>query len=239
MGWLKVALFVFFLGFLVLPAANAANAECINVTLPNILNLGTCLGTTLRTCPDTSDGLMSDLENILRCVLGILPQLGDPIQVLAGVVDVLEVVLTRLGLSLDIRVLSEILCEPLGLPIFSCGGLSPINSACGTPLQVSLPSVFNIGHCLNTTLLFCAEGSPVTDSLVRELISALGCILSAAPDDLRLDRVRPLVCPLVDLISSSLNEFTEFLPFRVLTRGITRTVGTLTDSLLESVTSCS
>uniref|UniRef100_A0A090XE68 Putative secreted salivary protein n=1 Tax=Ixodes ricinus TaxID=34613 RepID=A0A090XE68_IXORI len=55
----------------------ATRAQCINVTLPNVLGLGGCLGTTLRTCPDTSEGLIPDLVVILRCVIGILP-VGRP-----------------------------------------------------------------------------------------------------------------------------------------------------------------
>ncbi|KAM7315851.1 putative secreted protein [Ixodes scapularis] len=235
MGLLKVVLFVSCSGFL---ALRTANAECINVTLPNVLDLGSCLGTTLVTCPDTSDGLLLDLQTITRCVLEILPQVGDPIQVLDSVLDLLEVVLERLGLSFDVRVLSEILCRPLGLPIFNCGNTNARNSTCGPPLQVTLPSGFNVGHCMNRTLLFCAEGTPVTDPVVRELVKALSCILSGAPEDIQLNLVQSLVCPLVDVVTSSLDEFTEFLPFRVLTRGIKTTVGTLTDSLLESVISC-
>ncbi|KAG0413290.1 hypothetical protein HPB47_009569 [Ixodes persulcatus] len=214
MGFLKIVLFVSCSGFLVI---RTANAECINVTLPNVLDLGSCLRTTLVTCPDTSDGLLLDLQTITRCALEILPQVGDPIQVLASVLDLLEVVLERLGLSLDVRVLSEILCRPLGLPIFNCGNTNARNSTCGPPLQ----------------------GTPVTDPVVRELVRALSCILSGAPEDIQLNIVRSLVCPLVDVVTSSLDEFTEFLPFRVLTRGIKTTVETLTDSLLESVISCS
>lgn len=232
---MKIALLVFCSAVLVLPAANG---QCINVTLPNVLDLGSCLGSTLGTCPDTSDGLLQDLQGILRCVLRILPRLGDPIQVLASIADLLEVVLQSLGLSVDVRVLSEILCRPLGIPIFNCDSLTLRNSTCRAPLQVTLPSTFDIGQCMNTTLLFCAEGSPVTDSAVRQLMRALGCILSAAPEGVQLNLTRSLACPLTEVITSSLNEFTQVLPFRALTRGITTTVGTLTDSLLRAATSC-
>lgn len=85
----------FFVGIVILPAANG---QCINVTLPNILNLGECLGTTLRTCPDTSDGLVPDLATILGCVLQLLPQIASPVSVLFNVVGLLEAVLSRLGL---------------------------------------------------------------------------------------------------------------------------------------------
>ncbi|KAL1427239.1 hypothetical protein MTO96_017533 [Rhipicephalus appendiculatus] len=108
----------------------AVNGQCINVTLPNILNLGECLGTTLRACPDTSSGLIPDLTRVLGCVLQILPQIGSPVSVLYNVVGLLEAVVSRLGLSADIGGLTDILCNPLGIPLFSCGTFSPGNIAC-------------------------------------------------------------------------------------------------------------
>ncbi|KAL1427242.1 hypothetical protein MTO96_017534 [Rhipicephalus appendiculatus] len=202
-------------GMALLPAVNG---QCINVTLPNILNLGECLGTTLRACPDTSAGLIPDLTRVLGCVVQILPQIGSPVSVLYNVVGLLEAVVSRLGLSV--------------------GPFSPGNIACQEPLQISLPSVFNIGSCLNRTLLFCEEGSTISDPILRELFQAVGCILSVAPDGLQLDLVSSLVCPLVDILNSSLNEFTSLLPFRFLTRGITNAVRSLTNNLLGAVGNC-
>lgn len=222
------------LGMTIFPAVSG---QCINVTLPNILNLGDCIGTTLRTCPDTSDGLLPDLTRTLRCVLQILPQVGNPAAVLFNVVGLLETVLARLGLSGDIGGLANILCNPLGIPLLPCGTFSPGNLVCQAPLRISLPSVFNIGACLNRTLLFCEEGAKVTDPLLNELVGAIGCILSVAPDGLQLDLVQSLVCPLVGIINSSLEEFTALLPFRFLTRGITSVVNRLTGSLLGGITS--
>lgn len=223
------------LGMVFLPTVHG---QCINVTLPNILNLGECLGSTLRACPDTSSGLIPDLTRILGCVLQILPQIGSPVSVLYNVVGLLEAVVSRLGLSADIGGLTDILCNPLGIPLFSCGTFSPGNIACQEPLQISLPSVFNIGSCLNRTLLFCEEGSTISDPILRELFEAVGCILSVAPDGLQLDLISSLVCPLVDVLNSSLNEFTSLLPFRSLTRGITNVVSSLTNNLLGTVGNC-
>ncbi|KAL3197146.1 hypothetical protein MRX96_014761 [Rhipicephalus microplus] len=145
-----------------------------------------------------------------HCVLQILPQIGSPVSVLYNVVGLLEAVVSRLGLSADIGGLTDILCNPLGIPLFSCGTFSPGNIACQEPLQISLPSVFNIGSC----------------------------ILSVAPDGLQLDLISSLVCPLVDVLNSSLNEFTSLLPFRSLTRGITSAVSSLTNNLLGAVGNC-
>ncbi|XP_049523254.1 uncharacterized protein LOC119452820 [Dermacentor silvarum] len=230
---MSYALLVF--GVALLPAGNG---QCINVTLPNILNLGECLGTTLRACPDTSPGLIPDLTRVLGCVLQILPQIGSPVSVLFNVIGLLEAVLSRLGLPGDIGGLTDILCNPLGIPLFSCGAFSPGNIACQEPLQISLPSVFNVGACLNRTLLFCEAGSTISDPILRELFQAVGCILSVTPDGLQLDLVSSLVCPLVDILNSSLNEFTSLLPFRFLTRGITNAVRSLTNNLLGAVGNC-
>uniref|UniRef100_A0A023GB50 23 kDa family member n=1 Tax=Amblyomma triste TaxID=251400 RepID=A0A023GB50_AMBTT len=234
---MSAAMLGFFLalGVAVVPAANG---QCINVTLPNILNLGECLGDTLRACPDTSDGLIPDLTRVVGCVLQILPQVASPVSVLFNVVGLLEAVVSRLGLTADIGGLANILCNPLGISLFSCGTFSPGNIACQEPLQISLPSVFNVGACLNRTLLFCEAGSTVTDPILNELVSAIGCILTGSPEGLQLDLISSLVCPLVDILNSSLAEFTSLLPFRFLTRGITNVVNRLTSGLLGSVANC-
>uniref|UniRef100_A0A224Y0Q2 23 kDa family member n=1 Tax=Rhipicephalus zambeziensis TaxID=60191 RepID=A0A224Y0Q2_9ACAR len=134
--------------------------------------------------------------------------------------------------------LADILCRPLGISLFNCGTFSPGNIVCQEPLQISLPSVLNVGTCLNTTLLFCEAGSTISDSTLRELLQAVGCILSVAPEGLQLDLVSSLVCPLVEILNSSLDEFTSLLPFRFLTRGITNAVGSLTNNLLGAVGNC-
>ncbi|KAH6942649.1 hypothetical protein HPB50_008813 [Hyalomma asiaticum] len=130
-------------------------------------------------------GLVPDLTRVLGCVLQILPQIGSPVSVLYNVVGLLEAVLARLGLSGDIGGLADILCRPLGIPLFSCGTFSPGNIACQEPLRISLPSVFNVG----------------ADPILRELLQGVGCILSVAPEGLQLDLVSSLVCPLVDILN--------------------------------------
>ncbi|KAL1427240.1 hypothetical protein MTO96_017533 [Rhipicephalus appendiculatus] len=179
----------------------AVNGQCINVTLPNILNLGECLGTTLRACPDTSSGLIPDLTRVLGCVLQILPQIGSPVSVLYNVVGLLEAVVSRLGLSADIGGLTDILCNPLGIPLFSCGTFSPGNIACrGTAPDQPAQRLQHRS---------VSEPDPL---VLRRRINnfAVGCILS----------------------------FTSLLPFRFLTRGITRAIRSLTNNLLGAVGNC-
>lgn len=235
----SISAFCFFVGAATLLVLPAAQANCINVTLPNVFNLGQCIGDTLLACPDTSDGLMPDLAVILQCVLQIVPQVTNPAGALYNVVGLLEAVLSRLGISADIGSLAEILCNPLGLPIFNCNSeaISPGEALCRVPLRISLPSVFNIGQCLNTTLLFCADGSPISDSLLTELLEAVGCILSAGPRDMQVGLAQSLICPLLDFVTSAVNQFLDFLPFRTLTLGIRTALQRLSLNVL-SVVSC-
>uniref|UniRef100_A0A0K8R2U2 Putative 23 kDa protein n=1 Tax=Ixodes ricinus TaxID=34613 RepID=A0A0K8R2U2_IXORI len=216
----------------------ATRAQCINVTLPNVLGLGRCLGTTLRTCPDTSEGLLSDLLVILRCVVGILPEVANPASVLFNVVGLLEAVLSRLGISADIAGISNLICRPFGFALLPCNAFSPGNLVCSTPIQISLPSVFNIGNCLNRTLLFCENGRTISDPILTELVEAVGCILGAAPGAMGLGLARGLVCPLLDIVKSAVRELGNALPFGFLFRAVTRITQGLTDNILGAVDLC-
>lgn len=216
----------------------ATDAKCINVTLPNVLGLGECLGNTLRACPDTSDGLIPDLTVLLRCVVGILPEVANPASVLFNVVGLLEAVLSRLGISADIAGISNLLCRPFGFRLLPCGAFTPGNLVCSAPIQISLPSVFNIGNCLNRTLLFCENGQTISDPILTELLQAVGCILGAAPGAMGLGLARGLVCPLLDILNSAVTEFGNALPFGFLFRAIARITRALTDDVLGSIVSC-
>uniref|UniRef100_V5H4L0 Secreted protein n=2 Tax=Ixodes ricinus TaxID=34613 RepID=V5H4L0_IXORI len=166
-------------GFLLLPSAHA---QCINVTLPNVLGLGSCIGTRLQACPDTSDWPFSG-SNRAPCVRGSSPTRSpvNPAAVLFHVAGLLETVLGRLGIAADITSISNLLCQPFGFQLLPCENFTSGTLVCGEPITVSLPSVFNIGSCLNRTALFCEEGDAVRDQILTELVEAIGCIVSGAP----------------------------------------------------------
>ncbi|KAL1427243.1 hypothetical protein MTO96_017535 [Rhipicephalus appendiculatus] len=62
---------------------------------------------------------------------------------------------TELAISVALPTSSVV---PLEFPLFNCGTFSPGNIVCQEPLQISLPSVFNVG----------------ADSILRELLQAVG-----------------------------------------------------------------
>lgn len=222
-------------GFLLLPNAQA---QCINVTLPNVLGLGSCIGTRLQACPDTSDGLLPDVTALLECVVQALPRAGNPAAVLSNVAELLETVLGRLGIPADIVSISNLLCRPFGFPLLPCENFTSGTLVCGEPITVSLPSAFNIGSCLNRTALFCEAGQAVRDPILTELVEAVGCILSGAPGTMGLDLARALVCPLVEILNSATREFAAAFPFGLIARTMAKIIRVLTGRRLRSVVSC-
>ncbi|CAN8007870.1 unnamed protein product [Ixodes pacificus] len=222
-------------GFLLLPSAQA---QCINVTLPNVLGLGSCIGTRLQACPDTSDGLLPDLTALLECVVQVLPQAGNLAAVLSNVAGLLETVLGRLGITADINSISNLLCRPFGFPLLPCENFTSGTLVCGEPITVTLPSAFNIGSCLNRTALFCEAGQAVRDQILTELVAAVGCIVSGAPGTMGLNLAKALVCPLVEILKSATREFATALPFGFVFRAMANVIRALTDGLVGSVVSC-
>lgn len=223
-------------GFLLLPAAQA---QCVNVTLPNVRGLGQCLGTQLQSCPNASESLLPDLTVLLRCMVGILPRSANPASVLFNVASLFETVLMRLGTNADIESISDLLCRPFGVPLLRCENFTSRNVVCGAPVQISLTDAFDIGSCFNSSsLLSCEIGQTVSASVMTELIEAAECVLGRVPVAMGRRLGGALVCPFIDILNLAVREFGNALPFGFVFRAITRLVRGLTVGLIGSVVSC-
>ncbi|KAK8786088.1 hypothetical protein V5799_007547 [Amblyomma americanum] len=73
-------------------------ADCLNATLPNILNLEKCLGTSLDLCTATVEDVLAAVVKIVVCLVDALLQL-NVLGALAALLQIVEIVLSALGLS--------------------------------------------------------------------------------------------------------------------------------------------
>ncbi|XP_077545348.1 uncharacterized protein LOC144158371 isoform X1 [Haemaphysalis longicornis] len=147
--------------------AFAATTGCINVTLPGISGLGTCLGTSLNLCTTPVSGIVTALTKVLQrlvTTLGNTSLLG----LVAALLDFINFGLSFIVLSSLFSVVTGFLTAPLcaisGVP--NRLTLLSGNQSCTDPVSLTLPSTLNEGkvaahspwlckQCLNQTLLLC------------------------------------------------------------------------------------
>lgn len=160
--------------------AFAATTGCINVTLPGIAGLGTCLGTSLNLCTTPVSGIVTALTKVLQCLVSTLSTTSF-LGVVAALLNLISFVLSFIGLSPLFSVVTGFLTAPLcaisGVP--NCLPLLSGNQSCTDPITLTLPGVLNVSQCLNQTLLLCQNGQPATDKLVLNIFNTLTCLLQS------------------------------------------------------------
>ncbi|CAN8007781.1 unnamed protein product [Ixodes pacificus] len=224
----------------------ATGAQCINVTLPNVLGLGECLGTTLRACPDTSDGLLPDLVVILRRVNPTMPEKEKVENIMKGIAEDAFAVLVSRNPTTVAQLQEE--CQRweghrsrrIACP-FTISRLQNCVASSGPPLTGDIKNLIRQSIKKELAVLFTPSRRVLQsepDSILTELVQAVGCILGAAPGAMGLGLARGLVCPLLDIVNSAVTELGNALPLGFLFRAITRITQGLTDNILGSLVSC-
>ncbi|KAM7296900.1 hypothetical protein ISCGN_022055 [Ixodes scapularis] len=187
----------------------ATDASCINVTLPNILGIGQCLGTSLDFCTTGNNSLVQGVIKLVTCLVqGVLTN-GSPLAVLATVRDLLAVVLQKLGLSTFLLGALPQLCSIA--QISGCENIITAgNMSCQTPITINLPSTLNIGKCLDQTVMLCEQGMPATDNLVAGLLKFVTCLLNTITGSSLNQLLNGLVCGLVKILGNTVGGLPVF-----------------------------
>lgn len=185
---------------LLMPTALASNSSasfCTN--LPNILDLGTCLGTSLDLSMDTSDDILAVVVKLVGCLGDALLALNVR-GALAALLQVVQIVLSALELRLGI--LSDLinpLCAVSNVP--GCMTIFSESTTCLQPIVVNLPSGFNLEQCLTSTVLLCKKGTVATDELLVNLIQAVVCLLNTLLGSEPQHHIKGLGCVVSDLLT--------------------------------------
>ncbi|XP_077489435.1 uncharacterized protein LOC144100333 [Amblyomma americanum] len=163
---------------LLTPTAFAATPTCLNITLPGILNLGTCFGTSLSLCSSPVTGIVTALTKLVTCLITALTSTSVA-GAIAALFQIISLVLNLAGFGFLIPFVNLVLlplCVITGTA--GCTTLLNANATCTAPISITLPDTLNIGRCVNQTLLLCQNGAIATDRLVMNLINTVTCLLT-------------------------------------------------------------
>lgn len=204
--------------------------QCTDTQLPNVLALGTCLGLTPDYCSDRPENATVEVIRIFTCVFRMMPQVTGPIQALFYLRALIAGVLSRAQSDANPFAVANMLCNPFGLPMFSCNNGLPGTITCGPPINISLPSSFGISDCINSSRLVCLEGETLRNDTMNELLDFLVCLLRRSPGDGGTLAGR-LACTLAQLVQLSAQQFTAAFPLPLLATGIQMSANRLSTEL--------
>ncbi|XP_037523649.1 uncharacterized protein LOC119400754 [Rhipicephalus sanguineus] len=196
-----MAYFCLVLAAMLMPVAMATTPNCLTASLPGILDLGTCLQTSLDLCTATVDDVLSALVDVVQCLVTTLATI-NAVGALSALIDIVSIVLSVLGISLSsvTKVLKPLCCVS---QVPGCITLLSGDDVCTEPINVTLPGELNLGQCLTDTLILCEAGEPVTDEVLMKLVEALVCLLKATLESASGSVPDDLVCALITLITGA------------------------------------
>ncbi|XP_050032890.1 uncharacterized protein [Dermacentor andersoni] len=169
---------------------------CIEITLPNILQIDQCLGDNLNLCKGKTN-LIEGVLSLANCTVnGVLRNLSV-VKALVTVKDLLVALLGKLVPSLG-TVLN-------GLDMFSLLASNEIkNDVCYGEIKITVPN--SLGKCVDDTLKLCKNGTTIDVSIVESLVKTVGCIvkdlLTTPPDQ----TVSNLLCDVARTLSIVLEQ---------------------------------
>ncbi|XP_077489452.1 uncharacterized protein LOC144100349 [Amblyomma americanum] len=186
---------------LLMPAAlgsSATSTQCLNATLPDILDIGKCLGSSLNLCKATTTDIVAALVKLLKCLIEALLKL-DALSALAALLELVDFILSLIGLDLvKLSQLLKPLCCVSNVP--GCKKIFKGTETCKTPIPITLPGQLNVGKCFTDALLLCKEGDPCKDEVLVSLVKALVCLLRVLLGTNPGNLLSGLLCAVVSLL---------------------------------------
>ncbi|KAL1416705.1 hypothetical protein MTO96_027602 [Rhipicephalus appendiculatus] len=156
--------------------ASASAPSCVNITLTNILGIGSCIGSSTNFCGSSNASASAQaVATITRCAIQGIVTGGSPQGILTTLLPLLLIPASRYtpgGLNLSSF-----------LPTGGLGMGSLIrNDSCNGSITISLPAMGgNLSSCTGDILMMCTAGSPTTTSMIQSDFQAIACLLSQLP----------------------------------------------------------
>lgn len=193
-----------FVGFMVtfIQSTSAGDTSCLNITLPNFLGIGKCLGTSGNVCTSSQDAV--ELVGLLvDCSLQGISSLSIGSQ-LYLVEEFLTYLLNRNELGTVARILYGF-CKRTFNSVLNCNGLQlNASDVCGDEIVLNLPSILGLGKCLNQTGETCDQGNPVLEPALVGFFRVLTCFIETTLSTNVSDILNGLLCNLLNFVKQLL-----------------------------------
>ncbi|XP_077490926.1 uncharacterized protein LOC144101665 [Amblyomma americanum] len=198
----------------------SSSESCVDIALPNIFGLDTCLGAALDACSTDNDAY-EGAGKVVRCTIRVLSASLSLQCVLAAVKDLIIAAFSRFNDEGDdslSSVLSRFTCENMVLDGESCNG----------NIQMTFPRRFS--QCGNGTRL-CSGQEPVQEPLVSSSLDQVKCILVAILGDAPPTVLSGILCEVSSVLAQKVRQLPFFSFLRTLLNPILQ--------LLRRIVGCS
>lgn len=169
--------------------------SCIEVTLPDALGIGKCLGQNLDLCQNENT-LVPGLVSLVNCTVTSIFRNLTPQNFLVTVKDILVALISKLVPGV-VRLVEMSLAR-----IKSTGNVTIASGTCEGEIKIGVPN--SLGKCLDKTLKLCEKGKPVDMSVIESLAKAVGCIVKDLFTTAPQETLKNLLCDLVKLVGELL-----------------------------------
>lgn len=213
---------------ILLTSCAGADTSCIEINVPDILGIGRCLGTYGNICTNDSEGAVLLLVELIECALQGITSLNLGSQ-LSLILQLVTNILQRFGLGSLAKLISS-LCKTLGGVVGGLGDLlgnvpllgGVIKGITGTvdcskvqldqsilcedPIIIRLPSVLNLGKCLNHTLQTCEKCELLNENILVGLFKTLTCLVDGLFDTPLSSLLSGLLCSVLNVLEKVLGK---------------------------------
>ncbi|XP_049523087.1 uncharacterized protein LOC119454164 isoform X2 [Dermacentor silvarum] len=165
--------------------------NCIEITLPNILQIDECLGDNLNLCKGKTT-LTEGVLSLANCTVSGVVRNLSLVKALVTVKDLLVALLGKLVPSLGTVLNGLDLLSPLASKDIK-------DNVCYGDIKITVPN--SLGKCVDDTLKLCKNGTTIDTSIVESLVKTVGCIvkdLFTTPPD---QTVSNLLCDIARTLS--------------------------------------
>uniref|UniRef100_A0A224Y0R2 24 kDa family member n=1 Tax=Rhipicephalus zambeziensis TaxID=60191 RepID=A0A224Y0R2_9ACAR len=170
--------------------------NCIEITLPNILQLDECLGDNLNLCKGKTT-LTEGVLSLANCTVSGVVRNLSPMRALVTIKDLLVALLGKL-----IPPLGDLLSSVQLFALFESGKIE--DNVCHGEVKITVPN--SLGKCVDDTLKLCKEGTTIDISLVESLGKTVGCLVKDLFTNTPQDTVSGLLCDIARLLSTVLGQ---------------------------------
>ncbi|XP_075741774.1 uncharacterized protein LOC119179653 isoform X1 [Rhipicephalus microplus] len=163
----------------------ASDDACIEATIPNVMNIGECLGEDLDLCSGEKIAGQAFMS-LVRCTAKVTFENMSPINSLIALRDVFTTIIYRVS--------------PRGAAIlqnmnFKPDGSDLNNNICKKPIKLGFPN--SMGKCLGEMYKLCNEGDMVDVSYATSFVAAVTCGFTEFATTTPIDKFRGVVCDIL------------------------------------------
>uniref|UniRef100_A0A131YNM6 24 kDa family member n=1 Tax=Rhipicephalus appendiculatus TaxID=34631 RepID=A0A131YNM6_RHIAP len=163
----------------------ASDDTCIQGAIPNVMNIGECLGDDLDLCTGKKTAGQAYMS-LVRCTAKVTFENMSPMNALIALRDIFTTIVHRYS-PRAAAILQNINLKPDGSDLN--------NNICKEPIRLGFPN--SLGKCLGETYKLCDDGEMIDVSFATSFAAAVACGFTELATTTPIDTFRSVVCDII------------------------------------------